>query len=577
MKAMSNLKIGTRLTLGFGLMLAIIVGMAGAGLHGMNSSRASLHEITRDNVPKMMLVGDMSESVHIVSRVMRTIILLDDKSKIESELKKLQDYRAKYNQASDALDKLPGSPQGLALRAKIKAAASEARTLNDQVLALAAANKDAEARELLLSRAAPATQAWQDAMDENIELQKLNNAEDEASATAAGDEVRNELALMVIAALALGASVAWLITRSIVRPIERAVEVARTVAAGDLSSEIEIVGRDEPAQLLQALAEMNDSLARVVSTVREGSESVATASSQIASGNTDLSQRTEEQAANLQQTAASMEQINATVRNSADTAAQATQLAGSASAVARQGGEVISQVISTMSEINSSSQKIADIIGVMDSIAFQTNILALNAAVEAARAGEQGRGFAVVAGEVRALAHRSAASAKEIKTLINESVAKVEAGTRLVSSAGETMGEIVSQVRRVNDLIDEISSATVEQTSGVGQISDAVGQLDQVTQQNAALVEESAAAAESLNQQATRLVDAVRIFKLRTELSALSLAPRAEPGPAARPARLARPERPAQLAKQAIAKAASSASQPRSLSSNATQAEWASF
>ena len=320
----------------------------------------------------------------------------------------------------------------------------------------------------------------------------------------------------VAAALALGALLALAITRSIVGPIDQAVQLADKVARGDLTSVVDTSGNDEPAHLLGALAKMNDSLIGIVGQVRASSDSIATGSNQIATGNADLSQRTEEQASNLQQTAASMEELTATVQTNATTARQAAELAGTASAAALRGGSVVSQVVGTMDAITGSSKKIADIIGVIDGIAFQTNILALNAAVEAARAGEQGRGFAVVASEVRSLAQRSAQAAKEIKGLITESVERVEAGSAQVGEAGRAMDDIVAQVRRVNDLIAEISSATQEQTQGIGQVGDAVSQLDQVTQQNAALVEESAAAAESLSQQAARLVDAVSIFTLRS-------------------------------------------------------------
>ena len=314
--------------------------------------------------------------------------------------------------------------------------------------------------------------------------------------------------------LAVAALVGLSLVRSITSGIGIAVKVAKTVAAGDLSSRIVVDRGDEIGVMLGALKHMNESLVGIVGDVRNASESIATGSSQIAQGNADLSQRTEEQASNLQQTAASMEELSATVEHNADTARRASELAEGASKVAAQGGEVVGQVVETMDGITDSSKKITDIIGVIDGIAFQTNILALNAAVEAARAGEQGRGFAVVASEVRSLAQRSATAAKEIKVLIGESVGKVENGTRLVADAGRTMGDIVEQVKRVSQLITEISDASGEQSTGIGQIGDAVTQLDQVTQRNAALVEESAAAAESLRVQADNLARTVATFRL---------------------------------------------------------------
>ncbi len=317
---------------------------------------------------------------------------------------------------------------------------------------------------------------------------------------------------VVVLSVALACAI-W-IMRSIVRPIEEAVRVAEAVAEGDLSQRIESNSQDETGRLLASLRRMTEGLSDIVSEVRTGSESIATGSSQIAMGSTDLSQRTEEQASNLQQTAASMEELTATVRHNADTARAANQLAASASEVAERGGQVVGQVVQTMESITASSRKINDIIGVIDGIAFQTNILALNAAVEAARAGEQGRGFAVVAGEVRTLAQRSAQAAREIKALIQESVERVDHGSSQVGEAGQTMNDIVVQVKRVTDLIGEISSASGEQSRGIEQVSDAVTQLDQVTQQNAALVEESAAAAESLKHQAAHLSGLVSRFRL---------------------------------------------------------------
>ena len=322
----------------------------------------------------------------------------------------------------------------------------------------------------------------------------------------------------VLAGMALSAVIAailgWLITRAVTVPIGQAVGVARSISQGDLTQDIPTAGHDEMGRLLQELAAMRNNLARVVGHVRSNADGVSTSSEQIALGNADLSIRTEQQASALQQTAASMEQMSSTVRHNADSALQANQLALNASQVAARGGAVVGQVVDTMKGIDASSQKIADIIGVIDGIAFQTNILALNAAVEAARAGEQGRGFAVVAGEVRALAGRSAEAAKEIKKLIAESVERVGRGTTLVNQAGDTMKEVVAAIQDVSDLVGEISAASKEQSQGVGQVSNAIAQMDQTTQQNAALVEESAAAAEGLKRQAKDLVDAVASFKV---------------------------------------------------------------
>jgi methyl-accepting chemotaxis protein len=329
-------------------------------------------------------------------------------------------------------------------------------------------------------------------------------------------ERRTEIIMLGVVAgvLVLAGWLGLAVARSITGPAQRATEVAQHIAAGNLTDDIAISGRDELSRLLAAMCEMQQNLRRTVGDIRAGADSVSSAAVQISQGNADLSSRTEEQASSLEQTAASIEQMTTTVRQNADNAKQANQLAARASEVASKGGQVVGQVVDTMADIEQSSKKIAEIIAVIDGIAFQTNILALNAAVEAARAGEQGRGFAVVAGEVRNLAQRSAQAAREIKSLINDSVEKVSNGTRLVSEAGTTMDDIVAQVRRVTDLIGEITSATLEQDGGISQVNTAVGQLDRMTQQNAALVEQSAAAAESLKEQAGRLASAVAVFKL---------------------------------------------------------------
>ena len=374
-----------------------------------------------------------------------------------------------------------------------------------------------------------------------------------------------------LAAAAMAALLALTLIRAITRPLSLAVGAADRVAGGDLSQPIAFEGRDETARLLAAMQRMQQALATTVADVRAGAESVASASAQIAQGNSDLSARTEEQASSLEETSATMEELSATVRQNADSARQANQLAQSASEVARSGGQVVGQVVDTMRGIEDSSRRIADIIATIDGIAFQTNILALNAAVEAARAGEQGRGFAVVAGEVRSLAQRSAEAAKEIKGLIHDSVERVQNGTQLVDRAGQTMQDIVSSVQRVADIVGEISSASTEQSAGIAQVGEAVTQLDKTTQQNAALVEESAAASESLKHQAGRLLASVASFRLDGRGSAVPASAPAVPvakAPAAAPRRpVAGPGKPA------------AAGRPRQNPKPAAEAdgEWSSF
>ncbi|MDB5946915.1 MAG: hypothetical protein JWQ33_1941, partial [Ramlibacter sp.] len=342
--------------------------------------------------------------------------------------------------------------------------------------------------------------------------QRSRTLQTESAATSEGAKATILISIALSSAVLL--LLGWITSRAIVRPIQRAVEIAQTVASGDLRSRIEVTGSDETGQLLAALSRMNAGLVDLVGTVRQSTESIATGSNQIATGNLDLSQRTEEQASNLQQTAASMEEISATVQSNAETTRQASEMAATASESATRGGVAVARLADTMVGITEAGRKITDIIGVIDSIAFQTNILALNAAVEAARAGAQGRGFAVVAAEVRTLAQRSAVAASEIKTLIKATVDKVAVGERHAADARATIDEAVARVKDVTVLIKDISSATREQTSGISQVSQAVMMLDQVTQSNASLVEEASAAAVSLSNQAARLVDAVSLFQL---------------------------------------------------------------
>ena len=409
---------------------------------------------------------------------------------------------------------LENSPEGLRIQEELATIRNSYLETRDKSLELKKAGDMAQARTYALGTFAPVLDKYNAIADKMVDYQVRRSAEQAAEAAELIQSYRMTVLVAGVAGLALLVVLSWVVVQRIRRSLGAVSAVAQRIGEGDLSQPIEVQGRGEVAEMMRARQGMQTSLVRIVGDVRHSSDSIATGSSEIAMGNADLSQRTEEQASNLEETAASMEEITSTVKNNADTARKAATLAGSASQAAVKGGEVVGQVVTTMQDIAAASRKITDIISVIDGIAFQTNILALNAEVEAARAGEQGRGFAVVASEVRSLAQRSAEAAKEIKALIGASVEKVENGTQLVSNAGQSMEDIVAQVQRVSDLIGEISSATGEQTIGISQVGEAVMQLDQVTQQNAALVEQSAAAADSLKHQAARLSEIVSVFRL---------------------------------------------------------------
>jgi methyl-accepting chemotaxis protein len=510
----ANLNIGVRLGVGFLSVLILMVSITSTALVNMAHIQSRLDTIVETNLRKMDLLQDMAESVHVVSRTLGTLVLSQTDADIANEMAKIANARKRYDDSLALLLKEPESDEAQAILDKVRVARAAADIANDHVIELARRNMDEEATAALMHQAGPLTENWQDTLQSDIDLQKKANENEAALALGTYTNAHRVMIGISSFALLMGILIAWLITRSIVLPIKEAMHVARTVASGDLTSTIIVGTTDETGLLLQALKDMNDSLVRIVSQVRSGTETIVTASSQIASGNLDLSSRTEEQASSLEETASSMEELTSAVRQNADNARSANQLAQSVSSIASHGGEIVSEVVDTMGSINASSAKIAEIISVIDSIAFQTNILALNAAVEAARAGEQGRGFAVVASEVRNLAQRSAAAAKDIKALITDSVDKVTSGSVLVNKAGATMNEIVAGVTSVTQIMSEISAASDEQRAGIEQVNQAVAQMDQVTQQNAALVEEAAAAAVSLREQADELAHLVGVFRL---------------------------------------------------------------
>lgn len=514
-----NLRIGTRLGVAFGSILGGLIITFAFSIGLASKNRSVMIDGLSVASQKQALANVMKSALFEGGIAMRNIGMQSDVTEMQKEDGKVKLQRKRYDDAKDKLSKFGLGEEEKKIIAEIARIDKEIdKPFKDAVGQALAFNAEG-AVKIISTVIDPLSTKSILEMNKLVDFQESTSRQIFETATETGSKLSSWLALILTIAAAIGIFLAWTITKSITLPLHAALEVAETVASGDLSSQVTVTGEDEISLLLNALKEMNENLGKTVGQVRIGTETITVASKEIASGNADLSSRTESQASSLEETASSMEELTSTVKQNADNAKQANQLVISATGVAIKGGVVVGQVVDTMGSIKESSRKIVDIIGVIDGIAFQTNILALNAAVEAARAGEQGRGFAVVATEVRNLAQRSASAAREIKALISDSVDKVDQGSKLVDEAGKTMDEIVSSVQHVADIMSEITAASQEQSAGIEQVNLAITQMDEMTQQNAALVEQAAAAAESMEEQAYELGQAVSVFKLANNVN----------------------------------------------------------
>ncbi|NHZ38501.1 methyl-accepting chemotaxis protein [Massilia sp. CCM 8692] len=577
------MKVGTRLGLGFVLVLSFLVAVTIVGIISMAQIQTRLDNVVGVNNVVTRLVIDMRTNVseRIVS--LRILTLMTDSADMEPEMKRIKEQTARYDEAQKKLsDKFAksASNEEKSLLAQIKEHEALAMPAVAKASELWMADKAEDATRVMIKEIRPVQKKWMDALEQLAALEDKLNSAAQKDAESGFEAARLTMLILGGVAILLGGIAAVFITRGLLKQLggepDYTAKIASSIAHGDLSVHIDTSHADK-GSLLMEVREMRNSLKDIVGQVRGGTETIGTASREIAAGNIDLSSRTEMQASALEKTASAMEELTSTVKQNADNAREANQLAASASDVARKGGEVVSQVVDTMGSINASANKIVDIIGVIDGIAFQTNILALNAAVEAARAGEQGRGFAVVASEVRNLAQRSAAAAKEIKTLIGDSVEKVERGSKLVGQAGVTMDEVVASVKRVTDIMGEIANASQEQSAGIEQVNMSIIEMDSMTQQNAALVEQAAAAAQSLQDQASELAHVVSIFKLiEGEETHLVAAPSAMA--AAAPARPAKAVA-LRVAKPALKRPAPAAAavKPKKAAATTSNDEWEEF
>jgi methyl-accepting chemotaxis protein len=527
-KITGNLKIGVRLGIGFGVTLVLLCLVGALGLVQASHIYDGTQDLATDLLPSVQRLGNIRALADETRQASLSYLIATSSSERQFQ-------RSKHDAALNELlrvwpqyEAVVGSAEELQLSNQIKAAWSTYLSLDKRLNELADSGDEhfSDARSFAGGESLRAFTKVTDLIARDIALNSQGADDSSTVAAAAFHSALLSTCVLIGIAIALSLIVAFIITRSITAPIRMSVKIAQTVAQGDLTSKVEVRGKDETSQLLRALKHMNERLAELVGQVRSGSETIATGAAQIAAGNTDLSQRTEEQAASIEETAASMEELTSTVRQNTESARQGSALAANASDIAQRGGNVMGRVIENMHAISDSSAKITDIISVIEGIAFQTNILALNAAVEAARAGDQGRGFAVVAAEVRTLAQRSASAAKEIKGLVTHSVDRVKTGSDLVSEAGTTMGEVVQAVKRVSDLMGEITAASLEQHTGIEQVNIAIAQMDQVAQQNAALVEEASTAAQSMSAQSSTLREVASIFRLGVDPSTPNLTTR---------------------------------------------------